>query len=335
MTTDPFWAVKDRLRVRSWTRRILPAFDFLLVFPTALMGLYLYVLKRLGLSEMRLSKRALERVGIWPIRRHYYEPYFDQSMLRRSLTEPRDLPGLDLAVTQSLELVSKLSRYSQEPLSSGLRGGLRFLPENGTYGLADAALLYAMVRHWRPARVIEIGSGNSTLVLMQALDINRSEGAGCEHLCIEPYEMPWLESTGATVVRTLVEDVDLATFEKLEGNDILFVDNSHMIRPQGDVLTVVQSILPRLRPGVIVHIHDLFTPRDYPEAWLLRDRCMWNEQYLVEAFLTFNDRFETLVAANHLFVDHRAAYNSLRAELNEPQDHPPAAFWIRRRHAEG
>lgn len=335
MTTDPLWTLKNRLRVRSNIRRILPAFDLLLAFPTALIGMYLYALKRLGLSEMSLSKRALERVGIWPIRRHYYEPYFDRSMLRRSLMEPRDLPGLDLATASSLELIAKLSEYRDEPLSGRVPGGRRFLPENGTYGLADAALLYAMVRHWRPARVVEIGSGNSTLVLMQALEVNRAEGAACEHLCIEPYEMPWLEATGATVVRNLVEDVDPATFERLEENDILFVDNSHMIRPQGDVLTVTQSILPRLRPGVIVHIHDLFTPRDYPEAWLLRDRCMWNEQYLVEAFLTFNDRFETVVAANHLFVDHRAQYNSLRAELNEAQNHPPAAYWIRRRHAEG
>jgi hypothetical protein len=142
--------------------------------------------------------------------------------------------------------------------------------------------------------------------------------------------MPWLEAAGCTVLRKMVEDVDPAIFAELEAGDILFVDNSHMIRPQGDVLTVVQRILPRLKPGVIIHIHDLFTPRDYPQSWLLRDRTMWNEQYLVEAFLTMNPLFRVLFAANHIYVDHRDQFDRLRPELAGHEWHTPTAMWVRR-----
>lgn len=331
MTVDPFWGLKTRLNVRGKVRAMLPAVDLLTAVPTALAAVYFYALKRLGLAEMPLNKGALEKIGIWPVRRHYYEPYFDKAMLRRPLDQPRDLPGLELGTERSLELMSSLAAFRDEPLTCEPRGGRQYTPDNGTYGLPDAALLYAMIRHFRPKRLIEVGSGNSTLVAMQAIAVNRAAGHECEHLCIEPYEMPWLEAAGAQVQRSLVEDVDLTTFDALGENDILFIDNSHMIRPQGDVLTVVQSILPRLALGVIVHIHDLFTPRDYPDSWLLDHRSMWNEQYLVETFLTLNSEFETLAAANHLFLDHRPAYDRMRTELSGPQGHPPAGYWLRRR----
>jgi hypothetical protein len=146
--------------------------------------------------------------------------------------------------------------------------------------------------------------------------------------------MPWLERAGANVHRAIVEDVDLEVFEQLGNGDMLFVDNSHIIRPQGDVLTVMQRIVPRLKPGVVVHIHDLFTPRDYPDSWLLRDRLFWNEQYLVEAFLTFNLQFETVCGANHMYVDHRTVFDQLRPELSGGEWHVPSAYWFRRRTGE-
>ncbi len=322
--------LKAAFKPRARLRRVLPLVDFLTAGATALAGAYFYAMRRLGLNEMPLNKRALERIGIWPIRRHYYEPYFDTGMLRQPLDQPRDLPGLELNSATSLGLIDELARFAGESLNEGELVGHEYRHDNGNYGLPDAALLYAMVRHFKPRRMVEVGCGNSTLVVNAALRRNLAEVQGCEHLCIEPYEMPWLEGAGCTVQRKMVEDVDPALFAELDSGDMLFVDNSHMIRPQGDVLTVVQRILPRLKPGVIVHIHDLFTPRDYPQSWLLRDRTMWNEQYLVEAFLTLNPQFEVLFAANHIYVDHRSQFDRLKPALAGQEWHVPTAFWLRR-----
>ena len=106
----------------------------------------------------------------------------------------------------------------------------------------------------------------------------------CEHVCIEPYEQPWLEKTGVSVRRELIEDVDFAFFSKLRENDVLFIDSSHIIRPQGDVLFEYLELLPRLSKGVIVHVHDIFSPKNYLKQWLEDDVRFWNEQYLLKAF---------------------------------------------------
>jgi hypothetical protein len=128
------------------------------------------------------------------------------------------------------------------------------------------------------------------------------------------------------VVRERVEQIDLARFAELSANDILFIDSSHVIRPHGDVLREFNEILPILADGVLVQIHDIFTPRDYPEAWLRAERRLWNEQYLLEAFLAFNTRFRVLCAANWLKHNHWEAFS--RACPMTTQSHEPGAFWI-------
>ena len=124
-----------------------------------------------------------------------------------------------------------------------------------------------VIRHFRPARIVEIGSGHSTRMARLAIGTIQCENPDyrCEHMCIEPYEMPWLEQLGVTVVRKKVEDVDDSVFTALRPNDILFIDSSHIIRPEGDVLREFLEILPSLAPGVIVHVHDIFTPRERPD----------------------------------------------------------------------
>lgn len=110
----------------------------------------------------------------------------------------------------------------------------------------------------------------------------------CEHICIEPYEMPWLEKLDVKVIRDKVENLDVSFFKSLNKNDILFIDSSHIIKPQGDVLFEYFEILPVLNKGVIVHIHDIFSPRNYLKEWVLETHMFWNEQYLLEAFLNSN-----------------------------------------------
>ena len=327
----PRW-IKTGLALLGKRPRARQLIDAATAIPTGLAALYFSELKSLDLARLSLNSRILERVGIWPVRRQYDEPYFDRSMLRRPLDEPRDLPGLRLNTDRSLRLIPRLAEFAEEPIVGTIGSdGLSYSPENGMYGLPDAALLYAILRTAKPARLVEVGAGHSTLVSQRALDRNRAEGSDCDHVCIEPFEAPWLGQLSATVLRTRVEDADAALFHSLDSGDVLFVDGSHSVRPQGDVLAVVQEILPRLRPGVIVHIHDLLTPRDYPESWVLDGRTMWNEQYLVEAFLTWNDEFEILFAAHHIYTDHRASFDRLRPELAGREWHEPTALWLRRK----
>lgn len=169
------------------------------------------------------------------------------------------------------------------------------------FGPADAEILYNVVIHFKPTRVIEVGAGYSTRMMKLALDTNRNEGVAAKHSCIEPYENPWLEELGIDeVIRERVEDVNLEIFDELKQNDILFIDSSHVLRTGGDVFTEYLHIIPKLNPGVLVHIHDIFLPYEYPRKWIVNKRQFWTEQYLLQAFLAFNSEFEVLLSVNYL-----------------------------------
>ena len=122
-------------------------------------------------------------------------------------------------------------------------------------------------------------------------------------MCIEPYEAPWLEAAGAKVMRQRVEALDPSLFSALQSGDILFIDSSHVIRPQGDVVYLFLRILPSLASGVMVHVHDIFTPRDYPAEWLAKRVWLWNEQYLLEGLLSGGSDWQVLGALNYLYHD--------------------------------
>ena len=153
----------------------------------------------------------------------------------------------------------------------------------------------------------------------------------CEQICIEPFEQPWLETIGANVVRKKAESCPISMFEALTENDILFIDSSHIIRPQGDVLYECLQILGSLKPNVIIHVHDIFTPGDYPYEWLLRDRRMWNEQYLLEACLSFNHCFEIIGALNWLSHNHQERLRDACPILMQEPWREPGSFWFRRK----
>jgi hypothetical protein len=251
---------------------------------------------------------------------HYYEPTYRLADLPADTTTPRDLPGLDLRESEQLALLDQFSFGAE----------MQGFPERA-YTFGDAASLYSMIRHFRPRKLIEIGCGRSTRVAIKAHAANAADAApsSCEHTCIEPYEMPWLEETGLPIIRKRVEDVPLDVFEALEANDILFIDSSHVIRPHGDVLYEFQQIVPRLKPGVLVHVHDIFTPRDYPERWLRVDRRLWNEQYLLETMLAHNPRYAVVLATNWLKHDHWDAYARAFPIVKDRPAHNPGAFWFR------
>jgi hypothetical protein len=315
--------LKQLLKKSIWAIDII-MFPF--VFVAAII---MKTLRRGGIARFPLSKKALLSMGVYPIRDHYYEPLFNPRHLRKPLSDERQLPGVDWNVEGQLNLLKSFN-FQQEfdSIPENFVSDTTFHFKNGAYESGDAEYWYNIIRLKKPAKIIEIGSGQSTKMAQLAIQANRraDEGYQCRHICIEPYETPWLEKIGVEVLRKKVEDVGVDFFEQLEANDILFIDSSHMIRPQGDVLFEYLELLPTLKRGVIVHIHDIFSPRDYPDCWIVSAIRLWNEQYLLEAFLSSNSAWKILGALN--FLQHNY-YNLLKEKCPKlTPDREPGSFYM-------
>lgn len=300
-----------------------------LIVPVAYL---LLAYRRWGSARLPLTTGRLKRIGIFPLRNHYYEPLFDDRLLSTPLDKPRSLPGIDLNEAGQLAFIRELA-FSHELIAFNLIANNEsvdnFCIENGAFGRDDADLLYQILRFLKPGKLVEIGSGNSTKIARLAMIKNRADTAGdYRHICIEPYEQTWLESLGdIEVIRQRVEDIGLDLAAELQAGDLLFIDSSHVIRPQGDVLKLYLDILPRLKSGVYVHVHDIFTPRDYLKSWVVDDVRFWNEQYLLEALLSNSRRYEVVAALNYLKYDHYKALAQVCPYLKP--DSEPASFYFR------
>lgn len=304
----------------------------LLLFPFVLMGaLALRYIRKKGTVRFPLVKRLLLKVGVFPIIDFYYEPLFYYKDKKQYFGIDRYLPGINwnesaqLSLLQELKFKDELTHIPKEKQPDGT-----FYINNGSFESGDAEFWYQIVRYKKPKRIIEIGSGNSTLVARMAIEKNCMENDNytCKHICIEPYEMPWLESTNVELIREKVENMSLNIFMELEENDILFIDSSHIIRPVGDVLTEYLSILPALNKGVVVHIHDIFSPRHYPFEWFDDTVRFWNEQYLLEAFLSNNNEWEVLAGINWLKCNHLDLLKDVCPFVTS--DREPGSFYIQK-----
>ena len=199
--------------------------------------------------------------------------------------------------------------------------------QNGLFNGADAWFLQAILRWLEPKRVIEVGCGLSSLLTAR---VNREYlGGRAEVTCIEPYPPAFLDGGVDGITRLIPKRVELVPrelFAALEAGDVLFIDTSHTVKTGNDVVWLMHEVVPRLAPGVVIHIHDIFMPFDYPRDWVLGGRG-WNEQYLVQAFLAFNDSFEVLIAAGWLRHHHLDAVASAAPELAESGG---GSLWLRR-----
>ncbi len=307
-----------------------PALDLALLIFVVPAALLLKFLRRLGLQRTPLCRAALDAIGLLPVRHHYYEPYTNRKDLSHQLDVPRPLPGIDWNAAGQLELLEQL-RYESE-LTDLVDGGAsknQFRLGNRSFESGDAEYLYQILRLKKPKVVIEIGCGHSTLIAQRALRRNFADGGQkCRHICIEPYEAPWLAKLDVEVIRKRVEHIDHQFFDVLGDNDLLFIDSSHVVRPQGDVLFEYLEILPRLNPGVLVHVHDIFSPRDYPAEWVIDRKWLWNEQYLLEAFLTANQSWRILAGLNYLSHDHFDQLKRVCPHLSSERE--PGSFYIQR-----
>lgn len=267
---------------------------------------------------------------------HFYSPIPDPAEVRRddarifSPTEP-ELPGVDLAEPLQLKLLGELAAfYPDLPFTAAPSPDCRYYYENPAYGYADGIFLYSMLRYWRPARVIEIGSGYSSCVM---LDVNdRWFDRRLKLTFIDPYTQVLEANLRAgdrervTILPQRVQDVPSEVFAALGANDILFVDSTHVSKIGSDVNEILFRILPALKPGVVVHFHDVFFPFEYPREWVYDGRA-WNEDYLLRAFLQYNSAFRVLLFSTFLARFHA---DRLAALMPLTLKNPGGDIWLQR-----
>ena len=218
------------------------------------------------------------------------------------------LGGVDLREREQLKLYAALVPfYAAMPFKDQPAEGLRYHFANDFFAHTDAFVLYAMMRHFRPRRIVEAGSGFSSCVMLDT-DERFLDGA-TRFTFVEPYPERLLthirpeDGTRCTIVTDFAQNVALETYTSLEAGDVLFIDSSHVAKIGSDVLHFVFDVFPALQPGVIIHIHDIFYPFEYPCSWYAQGRA-WNEAYLLRAFLQYNSAFEVLFFNSYMTTRH-------------------------------
>ena len=296
----------------------------------------------LNKNALRISRTLEKHAGYHLIRRHYYSPVPDPDDIPEGYWDQKfSMPGVDMGYERSLAFLrdvvpQHIEAFRREfPLHR--KPEHQFFLINGSYMAVDAHVYWCMINHHKPRRIIEIGGGASTMVAagaMAHLRDNTGHEAALE--IIEPYPTTdFLRNENGKLLTlrvSKVQDVPLEVFESLEANDILFIDSTHVLREASDCQFEYLEILPRLKPGVLVHIHDISLPEPYPKVYF-DTQVFWNEQYLLQAFLAFNSRFEVIWPGNGMMVEYPEVMLATFPEINDmravyPQSEP-TAFWMR------
>jgi len=304
----------------------------------------MFAIKR-ALSKLKYnaawrSFEFFEKLGIHLMRKHYYSPIPDTRLLtmKNNLWEKESkLMGIDMNLEKQLYLLEKVfPQYSEEynfPVNK-TAVPYEFCLNNPMFGLQPAAVLHCMIRHFRPRTIIEVGSGNSTYVSSRACIMNQKDDHPSKLLSLEPYPNDILKKgfpglSGLIIKK--VEEVNLDFFSKLGNNDILFIDSSHVVKIGNDVNLLYLEVLPRLKKGVFVHIHDIFFPHQYPKDWVIKMRRFWSEQYILQAFLCFNNAYEVIFSNYYMNLKYP---EKMKSVFPVPKDfheyHFPSSFWIRK-----
>jgi predicted O-methyltransferase YrrM len=294
-----------------------------------------------GLGAAFRSLRLLTDAARSPFLRyappgHYYSciPDMKDVLARAEVLFRRDVkacPGVDLREREQIRLLDCMAGYYEEqPFREDRTTGSRYYYPNGFFGIGDAIVLYALFRHFRPRRVIEIGSGFSSAAMLDTSE--RFLGGSVEFTFIEPHADRLLDllrpedSATQTIIRHPVQEVPLDVFRALEGGDVLFIDSSHVLKIGSDVQHIIFNVLPAINPGVLIHFHDVHWPFEYRRETVLKGKT-WNEAYAVRAFLQFNHSYEILYFSPFMAEFHA---DRVRAALPLAVRDPGVSLWIRR-----
>jgi predicted O-methyltransferase YrrM len=258
-------------------------------------------------DAMRQLHRHSRKARVQLIPEFFYTPVFSPAELPEEVwtaTFP-DCGNFDLEAQRAFlkETPSCTQEIATLPVEPVPGAESEFHWNNDQFSHADAALYYALIRRFRPRRIVEVGAGHSSKLALHAL---RENGAG-EMLCIDPHPPAWLGSLAGpiTIRQELVQDTPMAVFAALQPDDMLFIDNSHISKTGSDVNHLFLRVLPRLPPGLLVQIHDICLPYEYPRYWSEEWLLYWNEQYVLAALLANNPKLEVLLGV--YFVARRDA----------------------------
>ncbi|WP_156387686.1 class I SAM-dependent methyltransferase [Methylobacterium sp. Leaf399] len=271
---------------------------------------------------------------------HFYSPVVDPTTLTSTITpsrqrrEPETLVGLDLDIAKMTQFWrDDLLPYAKDiPFADEPDGHHRYHYKNPAFSYGDGTVLYALLRRFKPKRVIEVGSGYSSACLLDA-----SSGPGgfpCEITFIEPH--PTLlksliredDIQRVTILEQGIQSVPLSCFETLEEGDFLFIDSTHVLKTGSDVAFELAEVLPLIKPGVFIHFHDIFYPFEYSHSWAVAENRSWNEIYGLRAFLAFNKEFE-VVFFNDMFLQLRV--DVIKADCPSFLKNSGGSIWLRRR----
>lgn len=265
---------------------------------------------------------------------HFYSPIPSIAEIKQKEKEifykfTEEIPGIDLNVEGQLELLHEFKNYYKEiPYASPKRKDLRFDFENPSYSYSDAIFLYCMIRQLRPKRIIEVGSGYSSCIMLDTNELFFDNGITCTF--IEPYPqllrslIKPVDKARIEVIERNLQDVSLDRFSELSDGDILFIDSTHVSKINSDVNYIFFKILPSLRQGVYIHFHDVFYPFEYPKEWVY-EGLAWNEAYLLRAFLQYNCAFKVQLFNTYLGCFHSDAFFD---EMPLPLKYVGASIWI-------
>ena len=226
------------------------------------------------------------------------------------------IPGIELNVDKQKKIVARFAEFYQEmDFPENKIAEKRYFLNNSYYAYGDGIMLYSFLRSFQPKRIIEIGSGFSSALM---LDVNEHYFQNTIDITfIEPFPEVRLEnllkkheSSAVNLIPEMVQNVPIQTFEELEEGDILFVDSSHVVKTGSDVHYIINNILSVLKKGVIIHFHDIHFPFEYPKSWVL-DGFGWNETYFIKSFLMYNTSFEILIFSDYLYKFHKGLFSEM------------------------
>ena len=288
----------------------------------------------------RKTFRFWEKVGFHLTPVHFYQPIPDTKELlldKKRIWLKSELVGINMNDNLQLEFLHKIfPKYYNEYVKFAKNENERcsehdFYFGNVAFESVDAEVLYCMIRYFKPSKVIEIGSGFSTLLIAQASQYNRKEGKDLDLIVIDPYPRNMIENLPeiSSVIKKRVQEIDFAFFQQLCSGDILFIDSSHVVKTGADVNYMYLEVLPRLKEGVIIHTHDIFIPMEYPEDWVLREHRFWTEQYLLQAFLIHNSAFKILWGGHYMHINYPKELKSTFPSYDS-KNTIPGSLWIRK-----
>lgn len=253
-----------------------------------------------GLYQNNLEYLNFKRNSHYPAG-HFYSPIVSVDDIKKRESEIWDkdnkdgITGIDLHSEEQIKLLESFTDYYKDiTFKPGKQDNIRYYYENGAYSYTDAIILYSIIRHFKPKRIIEVGSGYSSAVMLDTNEIFFDNKINLTF--IEPNPeilfplMKDIDKKPTTLIQSNVQSVPLDTYQKLKPGDILFIDSTHVVKTGSDVNFIMFQVLPLLQSGVLIHFHDVFYPFEYPLSWVLKG-YNWNEAYLLKAFLMYNDNY--------------------------------------------